>query len=71
MPCASFDLLENTVVLFYAEITAVTSRTTRNGEYKRSWHEHSIWVPAALCGPPFDLGLLQKDPVPWPEEVFV
>ena len=29
---------------------------TRNGEYKRSCHESSIRVPAALCGPGFDGG---------------
>ena len=100
----SLDLLENTVVLFTSDHGCHFK--TRNGEYKRSCHESSIRVPAALCGPGFDgggqidalvslvdlpptlldaaglpippsmegrsiLGLLQKEPAPWPEEVFV
>lgn len=100
----SLGLLENTVVLFTSDHGCHFK--TRNSEYKRSCHESSIRVPAALCGPGFDgggqldalvslidlpptlldaaglptpqgmqgrslLGLLRKDPISWPEEVFV
>ncbi len=100
----SLDLLQNTVVLFTSDHGCHFK--TRNAEYKRSCHESSIRVPAALCGPRFDGGgqidvlvslvdlpptlldaaglpippsmeghsilpLLQREPAPWPEEVFV
>jgi arylsulfatase A-like enzyme len=50
----SLNLLENTVVLFTSDHGCHFK--TRNGEYKRSCHESSIRVPAALCGPGFDGG---------------
>jgi arylsulfatase A-like enzyme len=50
----SLHLLENTVVLFTSDHGCHFK--TRNAEYKRSCHESSIRVPAALCGPGFDGG---------------
>jgi arylsulfatase A-like enzyme len=50
----SLDMLENTVVLFTSDHGCHFK--TRNGEYKRSCHESSIRLPAALCGPGFDGG---------------
>jgi arylsulfatase A-like enzyme len=50
----SLNLLEHTVVLFTSDHGCHFK--TRNSEYKRSCHESSIRVPAALCGPHFDGG---------------
>ncbi len=50
----SLHLLDNTVVLFTSDHGCHFK--TRNAEYKRSCHESSIRVPAALCGPGFDGG---------------
>lgn len=50
----SLDLAERTIVLFTSDHGCHFK--TRNGEYKRSCHESSIRVPAALCGPGFDGG---------------
>lgn len=50
----SLNLLDNTVVLFTSDHGCHFK--TRNAEYKRSCHESSIRVPAALCGPGFDGG---------------
>ncbi len=45
----SLDLERRTVVLYTSDHGCHFK--TRNGEYKRSGHEASIHVPAALCGP--------------------
>jgi arylsulfatase A-like enzyme len=45
---------EETVVLFTSDHGS--HFRTRNGEYKRSCHESSIRVPAAISGPGFDTG---------------
>ncbi len=50
----SLHLLDDTVVLFTSDHGCHFK--TRNAEYKRSCHESSIRVPAALCGPGFDGG---------------
>ncbi len=50
----SLKLLENTIVLFTSDHGSHFK--TRNDEYKRSGHEASIRVPAALVGPGFDGG---------------
>ncbi|MEX2444152.1 MAG: sulfatase-like hydrolase/transferase [Alkalispirochaeta sp.] len=50
----SLDLRENTVVLFTSDHG--NHFKTRNGEYKRSCHDASIRVPAAIQGPGFDGG---------------
>lgn len=50
----SLGLREETIVLFTSDHG--NHFKTRNGEYKRSCHEASIRVPAALCGPGFDGG---------------
>ncbi len=50
----SFDLLENTIVLFTSDHGCHFK--TRNDEYKRSCHEASIRVPGVVCGPGFDGG---------------
>jgi arylsulfatase A-like enzyme len=100
----SLRLLENTILLFTSDHGSHFK--TRNDEYKRSGHEASIRLPAALSGPGFDGGgrmqklvslvdlpptlleaaglpvppgmqgrsllpLLRREPVEWPEEVFV
>lgn len=50
----SLGLQDNTIVLFTSDHGCHFK--TRNGEYKRSCHESSIRVPAALCGSVFDGG---------------
>lgn len=50
----SLDLLANTVVLFTSDHGCHFK--TRNAEYKRSCHESSIRIPAAVIGPGFDGG---------------
>jgi arylsulfatase A-like enzyme len=50
----SLDLLSNTVVLYTTDHG--NHFKTRNSEYKRSCHESSIRLPAALQGPGFDGG---------------
>ena len=50
----SLGLSERTIVLFTSDHGCHFK--TRNVEYKRSCHESSIRVPAALCGPGFDGG---------------
>jgi arylsulfatase A-like enzyme len=50
----SLDLSESTIVLFTTDHG--NHFKTRNAEYKRSGHEASIRVPAALIGPGFDGG---------------
>jgi arylsulfatase A-like enzyme len=50
----SLDLLSNTIVLFTSDHGCHFK--TRNSEYKRSCHESSIRIPAALQGPGFDGG---------------
>ncbi len=50
----SLDMLENTVVLFTSDHACHFK--TRNEEYKRSAHESSIRVPAAIRGPGFEGG---------------
>jgi len=50
----SLRLLENTIILFTSDHGSHFK--TRNDEYKRSGHEASIRVPAALSGPGFDEG---------------
>lgn len=50
----SLSLDEDTIVLFISDHGS--HFRTRNAEYKRSCHESSIRVPAALCGPGFDGG---------------
>lgn len=50
----SLDLAEDTIVLFTSDHG--NHFKTRNAEYKRSCHESSVRVPAALCGPGFDSG---------------
>ena len=47
----SLDLSGNTIVLFTSDHGCHFK--TRNGEYKRSCHESSIRIPAALTGPGF------------------
>ena len=51
---ASLDLADDTIVLFTSDHGCHFK--TRNREYKRSCHESSIRVPAALRGPGFDSG---------------
>jgi arylsulfatase A-like enzyme len=78
----SLDLDRRTVVLFTSDHGCHFK--TRNGEYKRTCHEASIHVPAALWGPGFDGGgriealvslldvprtLLQAAGVPVPEQM--
>lgn len=50
----SLNLLENTIVLFTTDHGSHFK--TRNDEYKRSGHEASIRIPAALSGPGFEGG---------------
>ena len=50
----SLGIQENTIVLFTSDHG--NHFKTRNSEYKRSCHEASIRVPAAICGPGFDSG---------------
>jgi arylsulfatase A-like enzyme len=50
----SLALRDTTVVLFTSDHACHFK--TRNDEYKRSCHDSSIRVPAALCGPGFDSG---------------
>lgn len=50
----SLDLIDNTIVLFTSDHG--NHFKTRNEEYKRSCHDASIRVPAALIGPGFDSG---------------
>ncbi|MBB6734162.1 sulfatase-like hydrolase/transferase [Cohnella zeiphila] len=50
----SLSLDENTIVLFASDHGCHFK--TRNGEYKRSCHESSIRVPAAVRGPGFNRG---------------
>ena len=47
----SLDLSENTIVLFTSDHGCHFK--TRNDEYKRSCHESSVRIPAALIGPGF------------------
>lgn len=48
----SLGLDQRTIVLFTSDHGCHFK--TRNAEYKRSCHESSVRVPAALCGPGFD-----------------
>lgn len=48
----SLRLSEDTIVLFISDHGCHFK--TRNAEYKRSCHESSIRLPAAVCGPGFD-----------------
>jgi arylsulfatase A-like enzyme len=50
----SLELTDKTVVLFTSDHGCHFK--TRNAEYKRSCHESSIRIPAALQGPGFDSG---------------
>jgi arylsulfatase A-like enzyme len=50
----SLKILDNTIVLFTSDHG--NHFKTRNGEYKRSGHESSIRIPAALQGPGFNGG---------------
>ena len=50
----SLDLTSRTVVLYTSDHGCHFK--TRNDEYKRSCHESSVRVPAALQGPGFDGG---------------
>ncbi len=50
----SLALDQNTIVLFTSDHGCHFK--TRNGEYKRSCHESSIRIPAALCGSVFEGG---------------
>lgn len=50
----SLELLDDTIVLFTSDHG--NHFRTRNAEYKRSCHEASIRIPAALQGPGFDGG---------------
>src|SRR5690606_16758886 len=50
----SLHLLEDTIVLFTSDHGCHFK--TRNGEYKRSCHESSIRIPAAIYGPGFTSG---------------
>lgn len=50
----SLGMLDNTIVLFTSDHAC--HFRTRNSEYKRSCHESSIRVPAAIGGPGFDGG---------------
>ncbi len=50
----SLDLLEDTIILFTTDHGCHFK--TRNREYKRSCHESSIRIPAALCGSVFNGG---------------
>ena len=50
----SLNLSDNTILLFTSDHGCHFK--TRNTEYKRSCHESSIRVPAALAGPGFDAG---------------
>lgn len=50
----SLELLDNTVILFTSDHG--NHFRTRNEEYKRSGHESSIRIPAALQGPGFNGG---------------
>lgn len=50
----SLGLRENTIVLFTSDHG--NHFKTRNGEFKRSCHDASIRVPAAITGPGFDGG---------------
>lgn len=50
----SLYLLDKTIVVFTSDHG--NHFKTRNSEYKRSCHESSIRVPAAICGPGFNGG---------------
>jgi arylsulfatase A-like enzyme len=50
----SMDILDNTIVMFTSDHG--NHFRTRNAEYKRSCHESSIRIPAAIQGPGFDGG---------------
>jgi arylsulfatase A-like enzyme len=50
----SLDLADDTIILFTSDHGCHFK--TRNSEYKRSCHESSIRIPAALVGPGFDSG---------------
>lgn len=50
----SLDLAEDTIILFTSDHACHFK--TRNSEYKRSCHESSIRVPAAVIGPGFESG---------------
>ena len=50
----SLDLADSTIVLFTSDHGCHFK--TRNGEYKRSCHESSIRIPAAVWGPEFQGG---------------
>ncbi|MBP2000079.1 arylsulfatase A-like enzyme [Paenibacillus shirakamiensis] len=50
----SLDLTENTIILFTSDHG--NHFKTRNGEYKRTAHDSSIRIPAALYGPGFMQG---------------
>ncbi|WP_163536173.1 sulfatase-like hydrolase/transferase [Gracilibacillus sp. YIM 98692] len=55
----SLQLSENTIVLFTSDHGCHFK--TRNGEYKRSCHESSIRIPAAITGPGFKQGGRKKE----------
>ena len=48
----SLDILENTIVVFTSDHG--NHFKTRNAEYKRSCHESSVHIPAAIQGPGFN-----------------
>ena len=50
----SLNLLDNTIVVFTSDHG--NHFKTRNAEYKRSCHDSSVRVPAAVVGPGFDGG---------------
>jgi len=50
----SLDLADSTIVLFTSDHGSHFK--TRNGEYKRSCHDSSIRIPAAVWGPGFEGG---------------
>jgi len=50
----SLSISDDTIVLFTSDHGCHFK--TRNGEYKRSCHDSSIRVPAAICGPGFNRG---------------
>ncbi|WP_274651167.1 sulfatase-like hydrolase/transferase [Paenibacillus humicola] len=50
----SLSLAKDTIILFTSDHG--NHFKTRNGEYKRSCHDSSIRIPAAVCGPGFERG---------------
>ncbi len=55
----SLDLLDDTIVLFTSDHGCHFK--TRNSEYKRSAHESSIRIPAAMTGPGFFSGGCRRE----------